>query len=273
LIIWTTTPWTLPTNFAVAVNPDFDYVKVKDLKRNKVFVIAECRLGELYKVKKEGEEEKKVETKKKNNKKKGGKKDDKPVEKIEEEKEEETGPEFEILSRFKGKDLEGKEYIPLFDYYKERAADGCFRVICDTFVTSGDGTGLVHCSPAYGEDDYRVCLRYKMFPPNDPGVSVDSNGCFLPKVSDFAGMYIKDADKLIVKQLKSKDRVVKDGQCKHSYPFCYRTHTPLIYKAETAWFIKVPEVKQDLIKNVDETYWVPDWAKEKRFNGFLSEVR
>ena len=278
MVAWTTTPWTLPTNFAVAVNPDFDYVKVKDLKRNKILIVAECRLCELYKVKKpEGEAPAKKANKKPANKKKGGKNDKKPElvqEKVEETKEDVAEEvEFEILERFKGKTLEGKEYVALFDYYQERRADGCFRVVCADFVESGSGTGLVHCSPAYGEDDYATCVKYKMIPPNDPGVSVDSNGCFLPKVSDFAGLYIKDADKLIMKALKQRDRVIKDGQFYHSYPYCYRSHKPLIYKAESTWFIKVPEVKEDLIKNVNSAHWVPDWAKTNKMNSFLQDVR
>lgn len=276
LIIWTTTPWTLPTNFAVCVNPDFDYVKVKDFKRNKVFIIAESRLSELYKVASpEDAKDAKPKTKKKANKKKPGKKDDN-LQKIENEEdaaEDSDAVEFEILERFKGKTLEGKEYTPLFDYYKERREDGCFRVLCDTWVTSDSGTGLVHCSPAYGEDDYKTSVRYNIIPANDPGVSVDENGCFLPKVKDFEGLYIKDADKLITKNLKNRDRVVKDGQCKHSYPMCYRSHKPLIYKAVDSWFIKVPEVREDLLKNVETANWVPEWAKEKRFKGFLADTR
>lgn len=279
MVIWTTTPWTLPTNFAVAVNPEFDYVKVKDLKRDKIFIIAECRLSELYTIKKDETEAEADKGKAKKNKKKNNKFAKKEAavavpEEGEEAKEEgEEGPEYEILERFKGKTLEGKEYVPLFDYYKERREDGCFRVVCAKFVTSGDGTGLVHCSPAYGEDDYQTCLKYNMISPNDPGVSVDDNGCFLDKVSDFKGMYLKDADKHIIKNLKGRDRIVKAGQCSHSYPFCYRSHKPLIYKAELTWFIKVPAVKEDLMKNVDAARWVPDWAKNKRFKGFLDDIR
>ena len=275
LCIWTTTPWTLPTNFAVCVNPEFDYVKVRDFKRNKVLIIAECRLSELYNVKKEGDAEKPAEKKKpkkKNNKQKG--KVDAGVE-VKEEVEElpaNDEPEFEILERFKGITLEGKEYVPLFDYYTERREDGCFRVVCDPYVTSSDGTGLVHCSPAYGDDDYKVCLKYKMIKSSDPGISVDDNGCFLPKVKDFAGQFIKDADKNIIKNLKSRDRVVKDSQCKHSYPFCNRSGTPLIYKAVSTWFINVIDLKDKLIANNKKAYWVPNFAKEGRFASWLENA-
>ena len=114
----------------------------------------------------------------------------------------------------------------MFNYYEERKAQGCFKVVCDKFVTSDAGTGCVHCSPGYGADDYAVCLRYKMIDPKDPGVSVDERGCFLPKVSDFKGLYIKDADKLIVKDLRGRNRLLKESQVKHSYPYCYRGGTP-----------------------------------------------
>lgn len=279
LVAWTTTPWTLPSNFAICVNPDMDYVKVKDFKRNKNIIIMESRLCELYtvEIKEDTDNAPKKENKKKSKGKNKGKKDDNVVEIITTEKKENKKdgdePEFEILERFKGRELEGKEYVALFEYYSGRREAGCYKVICDNFVTSESGTGLVHCAPAYGEDDYRVCCKYKMIPPNDPGISIDDNGCFLDFISDFKGLYIKDADKLIIKYLKNKERVVKNSQCKHSYPFCYRSHKPLIYRAVTTWFIKVPEIKDDLLNVCDQPYWVPDWAKEKRFKGFLTDVR
>lgn len=182
--------------------------------------------------------------------------------------------EYEILDTFKGKALEGKEYTPLFDYYHAKMQPkGCFRVLCGSFVTSDTGTGIVHVSPAYGEEDYKISVKYQIINPNDPCVSVDENGHFLPVVTDFAGKYIKDADHDIIAYLKAKGRIVKHGSIVHSYPHCWRSNTPLIYKAVTTWFIKVTDIKEDLIKNNKQAYWVPQWAQEKRFNNWLEDAQ
>jgi isoleucyl-tRNA synthetase len=285
LVVWTTTPWTLPTNLACIVNPEFDYVKIKEKATGRQLILAECRLCELYKVKgaaqpkaKDGNDDKK---KKKDKKKKG-----KPEkgENIEEDKEEEAqeaeGQEekkeelpYEILEKFKGKSLEGKQYVPLFNYYESRRADGCFKVVCDTYVTDSAGTGVVHASPAYGEDDYRVCLAYKIIKPDDPCISINDNGFFLPEVSDFKGQYIKDADKLIIKDLKERKRLYKETQFSHSYPYCWRSNTPLIYKAVNQWFIKVTEIKPNLLENNKKSVWVPKAIQEGRFQNWLEDAK
>lgn len=285
LLIWTTTPWTLPTNLGCIVHPDFDYVKLKDKETGKILIMAECRLPEIYKVKgaaqpKGKDGDKKDKKKEKKNKKKGGK-DEGGVE-VEEEgaadaKAEEAGDKpaelpYEILGKFKGKELEGKKYTPLFPYYQEREAHGCFKVLCDTYVTSDAGTGIVHCSPAYGEDDYRVSLKYGIIKPDDPAVSVDDNGYYLTAVSDYKGQHIKDVEKQIIKDLKAKGRVYKDTQLTHSYPFCWRSNTPLIYKAVNQWFIKVTDLKDKLLKNNMKSTWVPKSIQEGRFHNWLENA-
>lgn len=176
------------------------------------------------------------------------------------------------MAKYKGKDLEGKSYTPLFEYYRSREADGCFKVLCDTFVTADAGTGIVHCSPAYGDDDYKVAMKYKIVKPDDPGVSVDDNGYYLPIVSDYKGLYIKDVDKQIIKDLKAKGRMFRDTQFKHSYPFCWRSNTPLIYKAVNQWFINVTDIKDNLVKNNMKSTWVPKSIQEGRFHNWLESA-
>jgi isoleucyl-tRNA synthetase len=169
--------------------------------------------------------------------------------------------EFEILEEMKGKDLEGMEYVPLFDYYQEKMqSKGCFKVLCGEHVTSGAGTGIVHTAPAFGEEDYAVCRKYDIIDPSDPCVSINENGEFLDLVTDYKGMYIKDADKQIIKDLKEKKRLVKQGQIVHSYPFCWRSDTPLIYMAQNTWFIRVTDLKEKLLVNNLKSRWVPEFA-------------
>ncbi len=286
LIVWTTTPWTLPTNLACIVHPDFKYLKVRDRETGKVFIIAESRLGEIFKLPKPAQpaaaDGKKKEKKEKKNKKKGNNDKGEEVE-AEADKadealalaEKEAVPEqlpYEILGEFLGKDLEGKKYVPLFEFYRSREADGCFQILTDTYVTADAGTGIVHCSPAYGDDDYRVALKKGIIKPDDPAVSVDDNGFYLDVVSDYKGVYVKDADKQIIKDLKQKGRVHKDTQFKHSYPFCWRSNTPLIYKAVNQWFIKVTQIKDDLLANNKKSVWVPKTIQEGRFNNWLESA-
>jgi len=219
-VAWTTTPWTLPSNLMICVNPDFDYVKIKDIERNDVYILAECRLEALYK--------------------------DKSM--------------YQVLDKFKGKTLEGIEYVPLFEYFLNRKQDGCFKVCCGDFVTSDTGTGVVHCAPGFGEDDFKVCLKYKVIRPDNPPVPLDDNGNFTSQIPDYEGKYILDANKDIRKKLKENNRLILDTQTRHNYPFCWRSDTPLIYKAVNCWFIKVEQIKQDLIANNKKAYWVPKFA-------------
>jgi len=172
-VAWTTTPWTLPSNLALVVHPDFDYVKVFDKTHNTHFVFAECRLTELYHGK--------------------------------------TAKDYEIKSKFKGTELAGKEYIPLFDYFHDRKADGCFRVLVDPYVTSDTGTGVVHAAPGFGADDYRACVKAGIIRPDNPPVPIDENGRFLPIIKDFAGLPVKEADKEVRKLLRHNGRLLIDS--------------------------------------------------------------
>lgn len=169
---------------------------------------------------------------------------------MKEEKVEETEKEFEIISTFPGSELENKEYVPLFDYYFDKMhPKGCFRILCGNHVVSETGTGIVHTAPAFGDEDYKICVRYGVIDPADPCVSIDESGLFLPIVKDFAGKLIKETDKEIIKFLQDKGRVVKSGMEVHSYPFCWRSNTPLIYKAVNTWFIKVSSIRERLLAN------------------------
>lgn len=233
LIAWTTTPWTLPSNLSVCVNPDLDYVTVRDNTTSKVYIMMEARLEALFK------------------------KDD----------------EYTVLDRFKGQRLRGKRYKPLFPYFEHLKAKGAFQVLCDAYVTEESGTGVVHQAPYFGEDDYRVCLSHGVLTKDQEIICpVDFSGKFTAEVTDFCGLYVKDADKHIIKYLKSIERLVHHGTTKHSYPFCWRSETPLIYRAVPSWFIRVEHMADKLLKANQDTYWVPEFVKEKRFANWLKDA-
>ncbi|KAL0419491.1 UNVERIFIED_CONTAM: Isoleucine--tRNA ligase, cytoplasmic [Sesamum radiatum] len=236
-VAWTTTPWTLPSNLALCVNANFVYVKVRNKFNGKVYVVAESRLAELpvEKAKKALPDGPIGGSENSNSKPKasGGK-----------AKNVET---YEILDKYTGASLVGKKYVPLFDYFKDYA-DVAFRVVADDYVTDDSGTGVVHCAPAFGEDDYR-------------------------RIVEFSGRYVKDADKDIIQAVKEKGRLVKSGSFTHNYPFCWRSDTPLIYRAVPSWFVAVEKIKDQLLENNKQTYWVPDFVKEKRFHNWLENAR
>ncbi|TPX70658.1 isoleucine---tRNA ligase [Spizellomyces sp. 'palustris'] len=234
-LAWTTTPWTLPSNLALCVNPEFDYIKIKDHETGGVWILLEKRLDILYKDIKKAK--------------------------------------FTVLEKVKGSALKGLEYQPLFDYFAERKGKA-FKVMTDTYVTDDSGTGIVHCAPAFGEDDYRVCTEHGIVTgEGDLPNPVDATGKFTAEITDYAGVFIKDADKQIQKDLKGRGRLIRQSQISHSYPFCWRSDTPLIYKAVPGWFVRVSTINDKLIKNNDQTYWVPDFIKEKRFHNWLENAR
>jgi isoleucyl-tRNA synthetase len=223
LLAWTTTPWTLPSNRAVAVHPELDYVKIRDRQTGRLFILAEARLATHF-------------------------------------------ADAEVLEIFKGKRLKGLSYEPLFRYFAE---DHSFQVLVDEFVTIEDGTGVVHLAPAFGETDFFVCQREKI----EPVCPVDQNGRFTEEVPDYAGVYVKDADKEIIRRLKAEGRVVSHGQIHHRYPFCWRSDTPLIYKAVKTWFVAVEKIKERLLSANQEVHWVPDHIKDGRFGKWLENAR
>jgi isoleucyl-tRNA synthetase len=229
LLAWTTTPWTLPSNLAVAVGEDLEYVKVKEIKSGHRYILARERLPFYFK----------------------------------------NPEEFEIVATMKGRDLAGKRYVPLFSYFVKQAQPKAFHVLVGDFVSTEDGTGIVHCAPAFGEADFFVCAKEEI----EPVCPVDQNGKFTDEVPEYAGLFVKDADKEIIKRLKSEGKIFHHGQVRHRYPFCWRSDTPLIYKAVRTWFVAVEKVKDKCVEVNKEITWVPEHIKEGRFGKWLEQAR
>jgi isoleucyl-tRNA synthetase len=167
--------------------------------------------------------------------------------------------------------MKGWRYEPLFDYFYEQWKDIGFKVINATYVTAEAGVGIVHQAPAFGEEDYKVAWEAGIISPSRlPPNPVDEKGCFTSEVRDFAGQYVKDADRHIIKYLKGKGRLVVDGQLTHSYPFCWRSDTPLIYKAVPSWFVKISDSIPSMLDNIKGSHWVPSHIKEKRFANWIA---
>ncbi|MBN2443533.1 MAG: isoleucine--tRNA ligase [Spirochaetales bacterium] len=227
ILAWTTTPWTLPSNLALALGPDITYVKIKD--KDTHYILAKDLLGNFYKP-------------------------------------EDT---YKIVKEYSGKDLEGKSYIPLFPYFADLEKQGAFRTFLGDFVSTEDGTGIVHIAPGFGEDDYNT-LKGTDIPTICP---VDGEGKFTPEVKDYAGIFVKTADKQIIKDLKEQGKIVKHATHLHQYPHCWRCSSPLIYRAISSWFVNVEEIKNKMLKANDQITWVPSHLKEGRFGKWLEGAR
>jgi isoleucyl-tRNA synthetase len=243
-VAWTTTPWTLPSNLALCVNPEYDYIQIKDKTRNnQLFIILEKRLSQILPAinKKDITDEKRAEM-------------------------------YEIVKRYKGRDLMGLKYKPLFNYFVDECPNA-FRVLGDSYVTEEGGTGIVHQAPAFGEDDNRICVANGVVGKTDMPCPVDANGRFTDQVPDWKGINVKDADNDICATLKANGRLLLKESYVHSYPFCWRSDTPLIYKAVPSWFVSVETIKDRLVANNDQTYWVPAFVQEKRFHNWLRDAR
>jgi isoleucyl-tRNA synthetase len=222
ILAWTTTPWTLPSNIALCVNPHEDYVKVN--YQNDNYYMAEALVDSVLK------------------------------------------ENYTIIEKMTGYDLEYKEYIPLFDFVKP--VKKAYYVVCDDYVTLSDGTGVVHIAPAFGEDDYKVGKKYDL-----PFLQlVDSKG-EMTKETPWAGTFCKKADPLILEDLKQRGLLFKTLNFEHSYPHCWRCDTPLIYYARDSWFIKMTDVKDDLIKNNNTINWIPETIGKGRFGDWLNNVQ
>jgi len=292
LLAWTTTPWTLPSNLGLCVNKAFTYVKVLDKKSGKNFILAKSRIPFVYR--EEGKAVKNEENggkkKKKSKKKKKKKEAPKPEQEAKEEaKKEEKQAEkkkeksYEILEEMKGEDLVGLEYKPLFDFFaSQREKNGAFRVVADDYVLDGNGVGIVHQAPAFGEDDYRVCLENGIIKRGEELVCpVDDNGIYTAEVGeDLAGKHVKgkgadSADSIICRKLKAAGRLVLKEEYDHEYPFCWRSDTPLIYRAVPSWFVNVPKIKEQLVANNsrEKTVWVPENVQTGRFHNWLVDAR
>ncbi|MGM9580882.1 MAG: isoleucine--tRNA ligase [Anaerovibrio sp.] len=225
-LAWTTTPWTLPSNLGLVVNPEVDYVKVSYEGQN--LIMAEALMESVF-ANKEGERT--------------------------------------VVERFKGKALEHREYEPLYPFARNLKKKAFF-VMCDGYVTTSDGTGIVHTAPAFGEDDARVCRAYDM-----PFVQfVDAKGN-MTEETDWAGVFVKDADPLILDDLKKSGKLFKAPKFEHSYPHCWRCDTPLIYYARESWFINMTSVKEKLIDNNNTVNWIPESIGKGRFGEWLEHVQ
>ncbi|MFZ4713476.1 MAG: isoleucine--tRNA ligase [Bacteriovoracaceae bacterium] len=177
---------------------------------------------------------------------------------------------LEVVKEFKGKDLVGKSYEPLFPYFAELRSEGAFKIYADDFVTTTDGTGVVHMAPAFGEDDNRVMKKIGLKTIVCP---VDDNGRLTKEVVDFVGQYVKDADKNIIKALKDRHQLFEQSTLVHSYPMCPRSDTPLIYKAIPSWYVNVEKIKPALLESNAQINWVPEHIKEGRFGKWLEGAR
>lgn len=232
-LAWTTTPWTLPSNLALAVHPEVDYVQVRDQASGHTYILAQALLNSNF-------PESKGST-----------------------------PQLEILGTVKGQELLGLRYEPLFNFFADRVGHPAFRVIASDHVTTETGTGIVHMAPAFGEDDYLACQKSGI-----PIVSpIDDDGMFTSEVPDYAGKRVKDADKEIIAEIKKRGRLFKQDTLVHSYPFCWRTDTPLIYRAVSSWFVAVEKIKDSLIKNNQTTQWIPSHLRDGRFGNWLENAR
>ena len=234
-LAWTTTPWTLPSNVALCVNPDETYCKVK-ANDGYVYYMAKALLDKVLG---------KLAT--------------------------EEAPAYEIIEEYIGIDLENKEYEPLFDYVKpvcEKQKKKGHFITCDSYVTMTDGTGIVHIAPAFGEDDAKVGRKYDL-----PFVQfVDSKG-ELTEETPYAGVFVKKADPMVLKDLEEKGLLFDAPKFEHEYPHCWRCDTPLIYYARESWFIKMTDVKEDLIKNNNTINWIPESIGKGRFGDWLKNVQ
>ncbi|NGX45292.1 MAG: Isoleucine--tRNA ligase [Chlamydiae bacterium] len=227
LLAWTTTPWTLPSNLALAVHPHHSYVKVKEQSTGRHYILAEARLKATFK---EG---------------------------------------FEVVEKFKGAKLDRQLYEPLFPYFTSPKQKEAFRVLTEEAVSFEEGTGIVHMAPAFGEMDFFACKNRGI----EPVCPVDHNGKFTSEVAPYEGLFVKDADKEIIKQLKGEGRVFHHGQVRHRYPFCWRSDTPLIYRTVRTWFVAVEKIKDQIIASNQEIHWVPNHIKEGRFGKWLENAR
>jgi len=254
ILAWTTTPWTLPSNVALCVNPDETYVKVKvqvDAAGNVLGKSSSCNHNHDHKDHKH-EEAVAVGT-------------EKYI--LAEALLKVLEGAYEIEERYSGKDLEYTEYEPLFDY--ATLDKKAHFVTCDSYVTLTDGTGVVHIAPAFGEDDSRIGRNYDL-----PFVQlIDGKGEFKPEATDFAGVFCKDADEPIMKMLASKGLLFRVLKFEHSYPFCWRCDTPLIYYARESWFIKMTAVRDQLIRNNNTINWMPETIGKGRFGDWLNNVQ
>ena len=226
-LAWTTTPWTLPSNLALCVNPNVTYVKLRVY--GKVYYLAEALVDSVF----DG-----------------------------------SWGEREELAKMKGSELEYRKYEPLYPFVTQDVCDKAFFVTCDDYVTTEDGTGIVHMAPAFGEDDNRVCRKYNM-----PFVQFVNEKGEMTEETDWPGVFVKDADPLILDDLEKSDKLFKAPEFTHSYPHCWRCDTPLIYYARASWFIRMTAVRDELVANNKTVNWIPPSIGEGRFGNWIEHVQ
>lgn len=227
VLAWTTTPWTLPSNVALAVGKDIPYVKIKD--GDNFYYLAKDRVATYYK----------------------------------------KGAAFEIVEEMAGTALVGLRYEPLFPYFAEYKAQGAFRIVAGDFVSTEDGTGVVHMAPGFGEDDSRIGRMEKLPAP----CPVDAEGRFTSEISDYVGRAVKEADHDIIKRLKHEGKLIHHAVINHSYPHCWRCDTPLIYRAISAWYVRVEQMRDQILSANSQTRWVPEHLRDGRFGKWLEQAR
>ena len=229
ILVWTTTPWTLPSNLMLCVGKDIEYVVVEE--NGEKVVLAKALLGKYKK---------------------------------------QLANAVEV-GTIKGSELVGMSYEPMFPYFSKLKEKGAFKVISGEFVSTEDGTGVVHIAPGFGQDDFDACRAYDdNFPIVCP---VDEAGKFTAEITDYVGMQVFEANEPIMQLLKSKGLLVKKEQYIHSYPFCWRTDKPLIYKAMSSWFVKVTDFREEMVENNQKINWIPDHIKDGRFGKWLEGAR
>jgi len=230
LLIWTTTPWTLPGNLAIAVAEDLEYSRVAGEIEGfaGIYWLASARVGSVL------------------------------------------GEGAEVLATVSGSELIGTRYEPIFDYFGEERDRGAFRVIASSDVNTEEGTGLVHMAPAYGEADFYALQAAGLDVLVDP---VDAEARFTEAVPDVAGQNVKEADTTLIRLLDESGKLVRSERIRHSYPFCWRTETPLIYKAIPTWFVRVESMRDRLVEVNSRVHWVPEAVGQRRFGNWLEEAR
>jgi isoleucyl-tRNA synthetase len=246
-LVWTTTPWTLPSNLALAVNPELEYVMFEDLRtesqfKSKRLIALKERLSAYFK---------------------------------------DLNTEISIISSFKGSELVGFAYEAPFDCYVSRREQfpKTHTVLAADYVSAESGTGIVHQAPGFGEDDFNVCFDAGVITETDVPCPVDEAGCYVAPIPEtirgepLRGKYVKDADSWIIKDLEDRARVFLRTTLTHSYPFCWRSDTPLLYRTVPCWFVRVTNIIPQMLEASAETYWIPEFVQEKRFHNWLSQAR
>ena len=229
VLAWTTTPWTLPSNMALAVGPDIEYARVR-LHGGEQLILAKALIEQVFR------------------------KSDEEVVDVEDQSVDE---------------LLQMEYEPLFDYYHHMAAEGAFRVVAGDFVSTSDGTGVVHVAPGFGEDDYLLGLR-----ENLPVVCPLDEDCrFTSEIPDYEGQFVKDVDTPIIRRLRADGSLFGEGSIEHSYPYCWRCESPLIYRTISTWFVKVEEIKDRMVAANKQIWWIPEHIRDGRFGKWLEGSR